>query len=158
MKRRTFLKASAINVAVAAAGCYGAKLPKSRRGRPNILLLFSDQHHAGVMGCAGHPLVKTPNLDRLASRGVRFTRAYCPDGICVPSRTSMFTGLYPRTTGVIYNSDAPPHPERLHPLHSLLRANGYLTGRPMRITGTGSRSGENMTRTIAISKNRTVLR
>ncbi|MHC4425280.1 MAG: sulfatase family protein [Planctomycetota bacterium] len=128
MKRRTFLKASAINAAVAAAGCYGAKLPKSKHGRPNILLLFSDQHHAGVMGCAGHPSVRTPNLDRLASQGVQFTRAYCPDGICVPSRASMFTGLYPRTTGVIYNSDAPPHPGRLHPLHSLLRANGYLTG------------------------------
>jgi len=128
MKRRTFLKASAISAVVAASGCYGAKLSRSRRRKPNILFLFSDQHKASVMGCAGHPLVRTPNLDRLANEGIRFTRAYCPDGICVPSRTSMFTGLYPRTTGVIYNSDTPPYPQRLHPLHSLLRTNGYVTG------------------------------
>ena len=128
MKRRTFLKVSAMSTAVAACGSYASNLVKKKRSKPNILLLFSDQHHAGVMGCAGHPLVKTPHLDRLASEGVLFSRAYCPDGICVPSRTSMFTGLYPRTTGVIYNNDAPPHSERLYPLHSLLRANGYLTG------------------------------
>ena len=128
MKRRTFLKVSAMSTAVAACGSFASNLVKKKRSRPNILLLFSDQHHAGVMGCAGHPLVKTRHLDRLASEGVLFSRAYCQDGICVPSRTSMFTGLYPRTTGVIYNSDAPPHPERLHPLHSVLRANGYITG------------------------------
>jgi len=128
MKRRTFLKASTVGAAAAACGSYGSARPERRRGKPNILLLFSDQHHAGVMGCAGHPVVKTPHLDRLAREGFQFRRAYCPDGICVPSRTSMFTGLHPRTTGVIYNSDKPPHPEKLHPLHSLLRANGYLTG------------------------------
>lgn len=128
MRRRTFLKASAASAATATCVSYGSYLPRRRQSKPNILLLFSDQHHAGVMGCAGHRLVKTPHLDRLASEGILFSRAYCPDGICVPSRTSMFTGLYPRTTGVIYNSDAPPHPERLHPLHSLLRANGYVTG------------------------------
>jgi arylsulfatase A-like enzyme len=125
MKRRTFLKASA---AAAACGSFGSARSGRRQSKPNILLILSDQHHAGVMGCAGHRVVKTPNLDRLAREGSLFSRAYCPDGICVPSRTSMFTGLYPRTTGVIYNSDRPPHPERLHPLHSLLRANGYLTG------------------------------
>lgn len=128
MNRRTFLKVAGTSVAVAASSCGGAVPARKPRRRPNILLLFSDQHHAGVMGCAGHPRVRTPNLDRLARDGVRFDRAYCPDGICVPSRTSLFTGLYPRTTGVLYNSDVPPHPERLHPLHSVLRANGYLTG------------------------------
>jgi arylsulfatase A-like enzyme len=128
MKRRTFLKISAISSTAAACKCFGAMLPKKKHSRPNILFLFSDQHHAGVMGCAGHSLVRTPNLDKLAHQGIRFTRAYCQDGICVPSRTSMFTGLYPRTTGVIYNSDVPHHPQKLHPLHSLLRANGYVTG------------------------------
>jgi len=128
MERRTFLKVSAMGAAVAASGSYGARLSKSKRRKPNILFLFTDQHKASVMGCAGHSMVKTPNLDRLANEGTRFTRAYCTDGICVPSRTSIFTGLYPRTTGVIYNSDRPPYPQRLHPLHSLLRANGYVTG------------------------------
>ncbi|MHC4309384.1 MAG: twin-arginine translocation signal domain-containing protein, partial [Planctomycetota bacterium] len=104
MKRRTFLKISAMSTAAAAFGSCASNLVKNKRGRPNILLLFSDQHHAGVMGCAGHQFVKTPHLDRLAGEGILFSRAYCQDGICVPSRTSMFTGLYPRTTGVIYNS------------------------------------------------------
>jgi len=65
----------------------------------NALLLFADQHNADVMGCAGHPIVETPNLDQLAAKGVRFTRAYCQDAICVPSRTSLMTGLYPRSSG-----------------------------------------------------------
>lgn len=128
MDRRSFLKTSAAAAVVAASGCSAAASRGARGRKPNILFLFTDQHKADVMGCAGHPLVKTPHLDRLAAEGVRFTRNYCPDGICVPSRTSMFTGLYPRTTGVIYNSDRPPYPERLHPLHSLLRASGYVTG------------------------------
>ncbi|MBN1670129.1 MAG: sulfatase-like hydrolase/transferase [Kiritimatiellae bacterium] len=96
--------------------------------KPNILLLFSDQHNAGVLGCEGHPDVKTPALDRLACTGVRFTRAYCQDGICVPSRASMMTGQYPRTVGVLYNTDPAPMPERFEPLPAMLRRNGYRTG------------------------------
>ena len=73
--------------------------------KPNVLLLFSDQHNADFMGCAGHAVVRTPNLDALARQGVRFNRAYCQDAICVPSRVSMMTGLYPRTTGCLTNGD-----------------------------------------------------
>ncbi|HOS43961.1 MAG TPA: sulfatase-like hydrolase/transferase, partial [Armatimonadota bacterium] len=49
--------------------------------RPNILFLFSDQHHAGALGCAGHPWVRTPALDALAARGVRCTRAFAQSPI-----------------------------------------------------------------------------
>ena len=127
MKRREFLKASgAVSAAVVVGPLRGAAA--GAPGRPNVLLLFSDQHHAGVMGCAGHPTVRTPHLDGLAAAGVRFSRAYCPDGVCVPSRTAMFTGLYPRTTGVLYNADAPPRTDGLLPLHTLMRAGGYRTG------------------------------
>ena len=126
-RRRDFLKAAGAAAAVLAAPRMLRAAGKTA-DRPNVLLLFSDQHHAGVMGCAGHDTVRTPHLDRLASEGVRFSRAYCPDGICVPSRTAMFTGLYPRTTGVLYNADAPPEPDGLLPLHKFLRAGGYRTG------------------------------
>ena len=102
--------------------------PKAAAGRPNILLLFADQHNADVMGCAGHPIVKTPNLDQLAARGVRFTRTYCQDGICVPSRTSLMTGLYPRTTGCLDNGDSPVSQEKLYPLQQAFQSAGYLTG------------------------------
>ncbi|WFB35951.1 sulfatase-like hydrolase/transferase [Kiritimatiellota bacterium B12222] len=67
--------------------------------KPNILILFSDQHNAGVLGSAGHPDIATPYLDQLASEGVQFDRAYCQNGICMASRSSMFSGLYPRSLG-----------------------------------------------------------
>lgn len=60
----------------------------------NLLILFSDEHQARAMGCAGHPFVQTPNLDRLAARGQRFTNAYTPSPICVPARASLATGQY----------------------------------------------------------------
>jgi iduronate 2-sulfatase len=56
------------------------------------------------LGCYGHPLVKSPNLDRLAARGVRFQNASCQFPICGPSRNSMLTGLYPNSTGILTNS------------------------------------------------------
>ena len=71
---------------------------------PNILVLFSDQHQAAALGCENHPDLLTPSLDRLAASGARFTRAYCQDGVCVPSRCSLFSGLHPRTLGCYGNT------------------------------------------------------
>jgi len=96
--------------------------------KPNVLLLFADQHNADVMGCSGHPIVKTPNLDQLAAQGVRFTRAYCQDAICVPSRTALMTGLYPCTTGCLDNGDSPGSQAKLYPLQQAFQAAGYQTG------------------------------
>ncbi|MHB0935291.1 MAG: sulfatase-like hydrolase/transferase [Armatimonadota bacterium] len=63
--------------------------------RPNILVIMSDQHHAGIMGCAGDPVADTPALDRLAAGGVRFGNAYCPFPLCGPSRMAFMTGRHP---------------------------------------------------------------
>jgi choline-sulfatase len=60
----------------------------------NLLFIMSDEHSKRVLGCNGHPMIKTPNLDRLSARGVRFTDAYCNSPICVPSRASFQTGRY----------------------------------------------------------------
>ena len=68
--------------------------PSSERC-PNLLLIYSDQHCAAVTGCYGDPVVQTPNLDRLAKRGVVFESAYCPSPLCVPSRMSFLTGRRP---------------------------------------------------------------
>lgn len=65
----------------------------------NLIILMSDEHAASMMGCAGHPLVKTPNLDRLAARGTRFANAYTNAPICVPARASFATGKYGHATG-----------------------------------------------------------
>jgi choline-sulfatase len=60
----------------------------------NLLFIMSDEHSKRVLGCYGHPMIRTPNLDRLASGGVRFADAYCNSPICVPSRASFQTGRY----------------------------------------------------------------
>ncbi len=65
----------------------------------NLLFIISDQHQARAMGCAGHPLAQTPNLDRLAARGTRFTNAYTNCAICVPARASLATGRYVHEIG-----------------------------------------------------------
>ena len=64
----------------------------------NLLVIVSDEHQARAMGCADHPFVQTPNLDRLAARGTRFTNAYTPSPICVPARASFACGQYPHKT------------------------------------------------------------
>lgn len=62
--------------------------------KPNILYIFSDQHNAQCLGSAGHPVVKTPQLDRMASEGIRFNNAICQNAICTPSRISYLSGQY----------------------------------------------------------------
>jgi arylsulfatase A-like enzyme len=134
LTRRSFVRGIASTAAaVGLGGCdLLAKntplMKKADRSRPNVLLIVADQHKADVMGNAGHPVVKTPRLDRLAASGVRFDRAYCQDAICVPSRTSFMTGLYPRTTGCVDNPNKPPYHDRLFPLQQVFQSNGYRTG------------------------------
>ena len=73
----------------------------------NVLLILSDEHAREMAGCYGHPLVRTPNLDRLAARGTVFDSAYCNSPICVPSRASLATGDYVHRTG--YWDSAKPY-------------------------------------------------
>lgn len=72
----------------------------------NLLFILSDQHNPQVLACAGHPVVKTPNLDRLAQEGTRFTQAYTPCPICVPARAALATGLYVHSTRFWDNANA----------------------------------------------------
>ena len=85
---------------------------------PNLLYLLSDQHARHVLGCYGDTLVQTPNLDRLAARGVTFDNAYCPSPICVPSRMSMLTARHPSAQDCWTNDDflASDRPTWLHAL------------------------------------------
>lgn len=70
---------------------------------PNVLLLFSDQQGADAWGAAGNPDLRTPTMDAIAERGVRFKNAYCTFPLCSPSRSSMLSGRMPYVTGVTEN-------------------------------------------------------
>jgi choline-sulfatase len=76
--------------------------------RPNVLLLFSDQHTPAVMGCSADATARTPNLDRLAREGVVFDNAYCPSPICLPSRMSFLTAREPHAQACWTNQDILP--------------------------------------------------
>jgi len=96
---------------------------------PNVLFLMADDLN-NSLSCYGHPLVKTPNLDRLAERGVRFQRAYCQFPLCGPSRNSLLTGLHPNSTGIranaqIFRQTIPSH----HSLPQAFRLEGYFAAR-----------------------------
>ncbi len=86
---------------------------------PNILLLVGEQHNPRVLGAAGHPVVRTPALDRLAAEGVYFPNAYSATPLCVPGRVAMLTGRFGHETGVTENlyedllGDSPTLPRAL---------------------------------------------
>jgi choline-sulfatase len=94
--------------------------------RPNVLILMTDQHRADWMTCVGNSPVPTPNLDRIAKRGVRFENAYCPYPVCTASRMALMTGMYAHSTGAINNSDRLDWRYRTMAHH--FSEHGYLTG------------------------------
>ncbi|MDG2437438.1 MAG: sulfatase-like hydrolase/transferase, partial [Polaribacter sp.] len=95
--------------------------------KPNVLLLFSDQHNKKVMGFENHPDAITPNLDKLAGESAVFDRAYATRGICVPSRMSLMTGLYPRTMGLMDNKEKTTITRDAVSLASIFKFNDYNT-------------------------------
>lgn len=92
---------------------------------PNFLFIITDQQRADWLGCAGHPVVKTPNIDAIASQGVRFTDFNVAMPVCMPNRASLFTGRYPTVHGLRYNGCALSH--RTNTFVDVLRAGGYAT-------------------------------
>ena len=71
--------------------------------QPNFLFLITDQQRADWLGCAGHPVLKTPNIDAIAGQGNRFERFYAASPVCMPNRASLLTGRYPSLHGLRYN-------------------------------------------------------
>ncbi|MBN1352171.1 sulfatase-like hydrolase/transferase [candidate division KSB1 bacterium] len=125
MERRKFLKLS---------GCGLLTMPAMSQATeasgvepPNILLIITDQQFGDLMSCAmGNEYLHTPNMDSLAENGMRFTRAYSPNPLCVPMRTSMITGHYPHQTGVLTNSPE-FNPGKFPLMGSIFKKAGYET-------------------------------
>lgn len=93
--------------------------------RPNVVFVLTDDQRADAMSCAGHAFLRTPNMDRIAAEGARFTNAFVTTSLCSPSRASILSGLYAHAHGVSnnftdYPSDLDSYPRRL-------QQSGYLT-------------------------------
>jgi hypothetical protein len=114
-----FLPVQSDSVATSAAVAENRKL--------NVLFIAVDDRRP-TLGCYGNPIIRTPNIDKLAKWGVRFERAYCQYPLCNPSRTSLLTGRHPTTTGVMDNVTwfRAEHPD-FATLPQHFKANGYAT-------------------------------
>jgi choline-sulfatase len=95
--RRNFLKTTGLTTAAIISGVSCAVNPPSvsKRKRPNIIYIFTDQQSATMMSCTGNKWLKTPAMDYIAENGIRFTRAYTANPVCSPARVSMMTGRFP---------------------------------------------------------------
>lgn len=97
--------------------------------RPNILYILVDQQRVDMLGAYGNKIVKTPHIDNLAEDGILFTQAFTPTALCGPARTSLFTGLFPTSHGVVRNAeDSNVHMEKADPIPSIPTLSDYLTG------------------------------
>jgi arylsulfatase A len=72
----------------------------AKDGRPNVIIIFADDLGYGDLGCYGSPTIHTPNLDRMAAEGLRFTDFYSAAEVCTPSRAALLTGRYPIRSGM----------------------------------------------------------
>jgi choline-sulfatase len=103
-----------------------AQAQRARKRPPNVLVLLSDQHQRGASGAYGHKEVHTPNIDRIVAAGCRFDRAYCQAPVCVPSRGSLITSLYPHRHGAKILQD--PLPPGIPTIAHFFKERGYATG------------------------------
>ena len=145
--RRDFLKTTGFGMlgaalfpqlgkSAAAAKRPGDKAPRpfdSAQDRPNIIFILADDLGYGDLGCYGQKKFRTPNIDRLAAEGLRFTQAYSGNAVCAPSRCVLMTGLHPGHAFIRDNREAKPEgqlpiPASTVTLPQLLKQNGYATG------------------------------
>ena len=93
--------------------------------RPNFLFFITDQHRVDYLGCYGHPVLKTPNINSIAARGTRFERFYVATPVCMPNRATLMTGRMPSVHGV--RSNGSPLSLQSNTFVDALRASGYAT-------------------------------
>ncbi|MBN2289998.1 MAG: sulfatase-like hydrolase/transferase [Candidatus Glassbacteria bacterium] len=148
INRRSFVRQAGAAAAAVSSGLLQAGEPlaasRDRQAGPNILFITMDQARYDTLGAAGNTLARTPNLDRLAAGGVLFTNCASQSPVCMPSRATMMTGLYPKGHGVTDNfvcTLSPQHAtvqELLHRAgyHAAIIGKNHYTYRPDRSGGT----------------------
>ncbi|MES2393990.1 MAG: sulfatase [Acidobacteriota bacterium] len=100
--------------------------PKARHKRPNLIFFLGEGQRADALSIAGHPLLKTPNMDRIGHEGMRFRNAFCTNALCAPARASEMTGMYSRSTGALSNAHLrKPLPADVPLFTDMLRNAGY---------------------------------
>jgi arylsulfatase A-like enzyme len=112
--------------ALSAFGAQTAALPQAPAHKPNIIFILADDLGYGDLGCYGQTKIKTPNLDKLAAQGMRFTQFYAGSTVCAPSRCALMTGLHTGHALIRGNARVPLRPEDLTVAEVLKRA-GYRT-------------------------------
>ena len=125
--RREFLRSAVSGLGLVSLGFTFTSCSSGGR-KPNIIFLLTDDQRYNALGCAGNPIIRTPNMDWLAQNGIRFEKAFVTTPICAASRASVFTGLYERKHGYTFTK-APIRREYCdlsYPIH--LRRAGYKTG------------------------------
>ena len=133
MKRREFLKGCAVSAAGMTISCLsGQQIEVSRDRKPNIIFILADDLGYGDLGCYGQREIKTPNLDRLAAEGMRFTDHYAGSTVCAPSRCCLITGLHTGHAYIRGNREVKPMgqepiPEETATVAELLKQAGYTT-------------------------------
>ena len=123
--RRDFVKMTAATAALAGLDAHGARLGNGKK--PNLLFVFTDQQSFDMLGCYGNEQIKTPNLDRLASEGVRFEYCVSSTPVCTPTRGMLLSGQHPLSNGA-FSNDVRMLPGEGDYFGEVLRDNGYRAG------------------------------
>jgi arylsulfatase A len=131
MRRRDFIKLVGISGTTIALDAYGksdlSQTRKSVRKKPNIIFVLSDDLGYGDLGCYGQDKIKTPNLDRMAAEGMRFTDHYSGSAVCAPARCALMTGKHTGHATIRENSLEPLDAKDIT-IPQLLKKAGYTTG------------------------------
>src|SRR6202048_237821 len=114
MRRREFLAGLAATALTA----------QTTTSQPNIIFILADDLGYGDLGCYGQKQIQTPNIDRLAAEGMRFTQCYAGSTVCAPSRCALMTGLHTGHGTIRGNADVPLRPEDVT-VAQLLKSAGY---------------------------------
>jgi len=131
LNRRGFLRTCAAGVALAVAGRRGAGGAEAGRRRPNVVFILADDLGYSELGCYGNTFNETPNLDRLARQGMRFTDAYAAAPVCSPYRAALMTGEWPARVGItdyLRPNDRKHLPPEATTLAEVFKSAGYATG------------------------------